>query len=438
MAREGFSIHPFTSAKIEACSADYRRWSSNAEVFLPQGRVPEPGELFRQVDLAGTIQHLIDEESVASPNGREDGIDAAHNSFYKGDVANTIVDFHQKNNGLLSFEDMSGFEVKLEPATRGAFSFGEVCTCGFWGQGPTILQALQLLSSFDLTSLGFGSSGYVHVVAEALKLAFSDRESYYGDTEFNKIPVHELMSEDYVLKRRRMIRRDAAWPGMPEAGELSSGLNDMRALYEIDELKDKSAGLHDTSYVCAVDSDGNIFSASPSDTSHDTVVIPGTGLCPSSRGSQSRAVPGHPASIEPGKRPRATPNPLMVLRDGEPYLAFGTPGGDVQPQANLQALLNVVVFGMDIQKAVESPRFCSASFPSSFEPHGYRPGVLQIESGFDAVLGKELTQLGHQIEWLSEQNWTTGGVCMVCIGDPASGTIGAAADSRRAGYALGW
>lgn len=438
MARDGFSIHPFTSAKIEAFSADYGRWVSNSEVFLPRGRAPKPGELFRQADLAGTLQYLIDEERVASPQSREAGIDAAYDAFYRGDVAQTIADFHRKNDGLLAFEDMSNFAMKSEPATRASFGFGEVCTCGFWGQGPTILQALQLLSPFDLRALGFGSSGYVHVVTEALKLAFSDRESYYGDPDFTEVPVAELMSEEYVRRRRKMIRQDTAWPGMPQSGELGTGRKVMPAPDEVDDRKDQSAGCHDTSYVCVVDSHGNVFSASPSDTSHDTVMIPGTGLCPSSRGSQSRAVPGHAASIEPGKRPRATPNPVMVLRDGEPYLAFGSPGGDVQPQANLQALLGAVVFGMDIQMAVEAPRFRSVSFPSSFAPHVYRRGVLQIESGFDAVLEDELRRLGHRVEWLSEQNWSTGGVCMVRIGDPEPGIIGAAADSRRAGYALGW
>ena len=441
LARQGFPLHPFTSAKIRAYADEYRRWESNAAVFLPRGRVPEPGEVFRQEDLAGTIQYLIDEENAATPDGRRAGIDAAYDAFYRGDVARTISDFHKDKNGLLSFEDMANFALAPEPATRSVFEFGEVCTCGFWGQGPMILQALRLLDGFDLPAFGFGSSRYVHTVTEALKLAFADRESYYGDPKFIAVPIDELISDSYARRRRAMIRQEIACPEMPRPGDLRTGPGIPEAQRKAGGAaagSAQSAGLNDTSYVCVVDSAGNIFSVSPSDTAHDTEMIPGTGLCPSSRGSQSRAVPGHAASIEPGKRPRATPNPLMVLRDGQPYLALGTPGGDVQPQANLQTLLNVVAFGMDIQLAVEAPRFFSASFPSSFAPNDYLPGVLKIEAGFDAALASDLEGLGHRVEWLSAQNWTAGGVCMVRVGDPVPGVVSAAADPRRAAYALGW
>ncbi len=193
----------------------------------------------------------------------------------------------------------------------------------------------------------------------------------------------------------------------------------------------------DTSYVCAVDREGNVFCVSPSDTSYDTEVIPGTGLCPSSRGSQSWADAGHPSSIAPGKRPRLTPNPALVLREGKPCLALGTPGGDVQPQAILQVLFNIAIFGMDPQNAVEAPRFVSRSHPDSFEPHHYYPGELNLEARIPREIGEELAAKGHVVQWWPASTSRTGGVCAVRF-DQEEGTLHAGADYRRMAYALGW
>ncbi len=195
--------------------------------------------------------------------------------------------------------------------------------------------------------------------------------------------------------------------------------------------------LRDTTYACAFDKAGNVFAVSPSDTSSETPVIPGTGLCPSARGTQSSADPRHLACVAPGKRPRLTPNPALALRDGKPYMAFGTPDGDTQPQSMLQALLNNIVFGMDPQAAVEAPRFISWSFPNSRSPHNYHPGLLALEGGIPAPIGDALAGLGHRIKWWPESTSQAGGVCLIRI-DTDNKIFHAGADHRRAGYAVGW
>lgn len=437
LARDGFPIHAFTAAEIAKREEFYRRWPSNAAIFLPKGRPPEPGELFVQSDLARTFEYLIDEEAAAAGDGRAKGLRAARDAFYRGDIAAAIVRYHRENGGLLTAEDLAGFRVGVEPPQRTTFQGIDVYTCGFWCQGPVLLQTLNLLAGFDLGGLGHNTAGYIHTVAEALKLGFADRHRYYGDPRLIEVPVEGLLSPEYAARRRGLIRPDAAWPEMPPAGD-PCGLEPVAAAQESPAAVHEAAPPEaDTSYVCALDKDGNVFSASPSDPSYDTVVIPGTGLCPSSRGSQSWADRNHPSSVAPGKRPRLTPNPALALRDARPFLAFGTPGGDVQPQAMLQALLNVVIFGMDPQNAVEAPRFVSSSFPDSFAPHDYHPGRLNLEGRIARDAGEALAALGHRVEWWPERTSRAGGVCLVRF-DPSTGIFHAGADFRRAAYALGW
>ncbi|MHA1164643.1 MAG: gamma-glutamyltransferase, partial [Alphaproteobacteria bacterium] len=189
-------------------------------------------------------------------------------------------------------------------------------------------------------------------------------------------------------------------------------------------------------HVCVIDGEGNMFAATPSDTSADTEVIPGTGLCPSSRGSQSRGLPGHINAVAPGKRPRLTPNPALALKDGKPFMTFGTPGGDVQIQAMVQVAINLLRFGMDIQSAIEAPRFATYSFPSSFAPNDYFPGLLMLEKRIGKEAGAELAARGHKVEWWDDGTWKAGGVCAIQV-DSGSGILHAGADPRRAARALG-
>ena len=272
------------------------------------------------------------------------------------------------------------------------------------------------------------------MVTEAIKLAFADRERYYGDPRFVKVPIETLLSDDYAEKRRAMIHPDRAWPEMPPYGEISGFASRSAPVPTMDPA---AVGAHDTSYVCVMDKDGNVFSATPSDPSYDTPVIPGTGLCPSSRGSQSWADPSHASSVAPGKRPRLTPSPaIAILPDGSP-MPMGTPGGDVQAQAVLQVFLNMTVFDMNPQQAVEAPRFASYSFPDSFEPHSYAPGVLHVEGRVPKSVRDGLAARGHTVMDWPEFVWRAGAVC-VLRADRGRGVISAGADPRRPCYAVGW
>lgn len=436
-ARDGFPMHPFMADQIRTNADQYRRRPSNAAIYLPGGRPPEAGEIFRQTDLARTLQYMVDEEARARGRGREAGLQAARDAFYRGDIAASIVKFHRDNGGLLAAEDLAEFRVGVEPPVRTTFGDVEVCACGPWCQGPVLLQALNLLEVYDLRAQGHNSPRYIHTVTEALKLAFADRHRYYGDPRFVEVPMVGLLSKAYAERRCSLIREDKAWPEMPPAGD-PNGLGATARVGRV-SLEPRGGGLPglDTSYVCVVDRYGNAFSATPSDTSSDTPVIPGTGLCPSSRGSQSWTAPDHASCIAPGKRPRLTPNPALALRNGRPFMVFGTPGGDVQPQAMLQAFLNIVTFGMDPQEAVEAPRFASYSFPDSFEPHSYHPGRLNVEGRIPQETGAALSALGHQVHWWPRWVWRAGAVCCIVV-DPTTEVLHGGADPRRPSYALGW
>jgi gamma-glutamyltranspeptidase / glutathione hydrolase len=244
-----------------------------------------------------------------------------------------------------------------------------------------------------------------------------------------------LLSESYAAERRRCIDPRKAAPGMPEAGD--AGRAAAPKPKPPQAAWGESVQEPDTSYVSVIDRHGNALSATPSDASSSTPVIPGTGLCPSSRGSQGWCDPGHPAAVAPGKRPRLTCSPAMALRNGKAFMPFGSPGNDVQPQAMLQVFLNLNVFGMDLQTAVEAPRFATYSFPASSEPHAYYPARLNLEQRIARSTGDALAALGHDVKWWPDLEWRAGAVCAVRV-NPDTGVLEGGADPRRLSYALGW
>ena len=431
LAREGFPMYPLMAASLKRHEAIHRSWPSSAAIFVPGGRVPEVGEIFRQTDLAGSLQYMAEEERAAASRGREAGLEAARDAFYRGDIAKKIVAFMKEQGGLLSAEDLAAYHSPVGPPERRRFGDLEVFTCGAWCQGPVLLQTLALLEGTDLAALGHNSADYVHHLTEALKLAFADREAYYGDPAMIDVPLATLISEEYAAERRKLIRPDRAWAELPPAGELGRGFG------HFSPTAGDPNPEPDTSYVCVADRHGNLFSATPSDGSYGSPVVPGTGLIPSNRGSQSRPDPRHPAGVTPGKRPRLTPNPALAIKGGDHFMPFGTPGGDVQSQAMLQVLLNHFVFGQDMQSAIESPRFASYSYPSSFAPYDYYPGRLAIEARIPEPVIAELARRGHEIQRWPDWIWTAGAVCAIDV-DRKRGVIEAGADPRRAAYALGW
>lgn len=434
-ARDGFLLHHLMAETIADHEADYRRWPANAAIYLPGGKPPKPGDLFVQSDLARTLQFMVDEEKKAAGKGRIAGLQAARDAFYKGDIARTIVSYHEANGGWMRMADMAGFDAGIEAPVRVRYKGFDVHTCPAWCQGPAMAQVFKIVEGIDVKAFGHNSPAYVHALTEALKLGFADRERYFGDPRFVDVPLARLLADDYIKARRAMIRPDRAFPGMPPHGDLGMGGAEVRPSAAA------SRPALDTSYVCVVDKHGNTFSATPSDSSNDGEVIPGTGLVPSTRGSQNWCEAGHPSVVAPGKRPRLTPSPALALgrrgRKGREVMPFGTPGGDVQIQAMLQTFVNHVEFGMEPQRAVEQPRFATYSFPDSFEPHGYQPGRLNLEARIAESTGDALTALGHKVQWWPQWIWRAGATCMI-HSDPDSGMLAAGADPRRAAYALGW
>jgi gamma-glutamyltranspeptidase / glutathione hydrolase len=429
-ARDGFPMYPLMAESLKRHEAEHRAWPSTAAIFLPNGRLPEVGEVFRQTDLAASLQYMADEERAAAGRGREAGLEAARGAFYRGDIARKIVAFMKDEGGLLSAEDLAEYRSPVGPPERRRFGDLEVFTCGAWCQGPVLLQTLALLDATNLAGLGQNSADYIHHLTEALKLAFADREAYYGDPALVEVPLATLISAEYAAERRKLIQRDRAWPEMPPPGDLGRAAARFRA--SIGEPDPEP----DTSYVCVADRHGNLFSATPSDGSYGSPVVPGTGLIPSNRGSQSRPDPRHPAGVAPGKRPRLTPNPALAIKGRDQFLPFGTPGGDVQTQAMLQVLLNLFVFGHDVQSAIEAPRFATYSFPSSFAPFEYYPGRLAIEGRIPEPVTAELVRRGHEIQRWPDWIWTAGAVCAI-LADRRRGVLEAGADPRRAAYAIG-
>lgn len=452
-ARDGFPVFQVFAEFVANNQASYRRHAENARIYLPNKRPPEVGETFVQADLAASLQYMVDQENAAS--GRRDaGLKAAYDAFYSGDIAKTICDYHRDHGGWLTEQDMVDYRVRFEEPLKVKFADTDIYCCGPWSQGISLAQIFAMLEGTqgELLAREHNSPDYIHYLTEALKLVFADRERYVTDPLFHDVPTDQMLADDYLKCRADLIDPARAWPEMPPAGdpraiaaiiadvaqhstELREG-GDAHATKPQDKVPEGGPASADTSYVCVVDADGNMFSATPSDPSADTEVIPGTGLCPSSRGSQSRGVSTSINALAPGKRPRLTPNPAMALKDGKPFMAFGTPGGDVQIQAMVQVFLNATCFGMDIQQAVEAPRFATYSFPSSFAPNDYFPGLLMLEKRLGEETGIELTQRGHRVDWWADWTWKAGSVCAIQV-DADNGILYAGADPRRAAYALG-
>ncbi len=434
---EGFVMYPRMAELIAGAADGYRRWPQNAEIYLPGGQPPKAGDLFVQADLARTLQYLVDEEHAAAGRGREAGLNAARDAFYKGDIAERLARYHAENGGFMTRDDLAGFSVEVESPVRSHFRDMEIHACRPWCQGPALGQTLNILDGIDLAAMGHNSPAYIHHVTEALKLAFADRHHHYGDPRFVEVPLDGLMSSAYSALRRDRIDPDAAWPDMPPAGDPLVPAAERAASGGLIPPRDELTAALDTSYVAVIDKHGNAFSATPSDTAHTGPVLPGTGLCPSTRGSQGWTEPDSPAVIEPGKRPRLTPNPAMAIRPGKSIMPFGTPGGDVQVQAMVQTLINIEVFAMEPQAAIEAPRFATASFPNSFEPHNHYPGRLMLEGSIEQATGEALAEKGHDVQWWPAGEGKAGAMCLVRR-DIESGILTGAADYRRACYALGW
>ncbi|MBI4082837.1 MAG: gamma-glutamyltransferase family protein [Candidatus Lambdaproteobacteria bacterium] len=445
LAEHGFPMHHFMSNNVKEEQESYRRWPSTATIYLPGGKPPEPGDVFRNRDLAETMRTMVRAERRKRFAGRDAALQAARDAFYKGEIAETILAYHKQHDGLFRREDLASYKSEIEDAPMVTYRGYDVFACGPWCQGPALLEALNLVEGFDLRALGHNSVEYVHSVVESLKLAFSDRDRYVGDPDFVQVPMAGLLSKAYARARRGQIDPRKAWREMPEPGAPWKWETGPRKAAGGGRRPERlSAGApgdtgdrFDTSYVCVMDQWGNAFSATPSDSCGGTPIIPGLGIICSGRGSQSWVDKSHTSSIAPGKRPRLTPSPALAMKEGRPFLAFGTPGGDVQIQAMLQFFVNIVDFGMEPQEAVEAPRFATYNFPSSFYPHAYNKGLLRVEDRVDPKVLETLARRGNTVEPWADYSWRAGGVCGI-VYDAGRGVLSGAADPRREGYAIGW
>jgi len=434
LARDGYYLYPLLHHNIGYYGPRFVRYAENRSIFMPEGGIPDVGSVFRQPALARTIQRLIDAER-GRRGDRDTGLAAVHDCFYRGEIARDIAEFYARENGFLTRDDLAGFEVHAEPSIAIDYKGYAVHACDVWCQGIVLLETLRILEGIDLAALGHNTPQYVHTLSAALNLAFSDREAYVGDPRFIDVPVAGMLDAAYAARQRARIPADRAFTGMPEPGRPEGSKPVQLVLPEA--AGGKVPPPADTIYACAADAMGNAYSATLSDTTFDSPMIPGMGLCLSSRGSQSRLDPRHPSCVAPGKRPRLTPNPALALKDGRFYMAFGTPGGDMQTQAMLQVFLNINEFGFQPQQAVESPRFGTFNFPNSFSPHDYRPGRLCIENRIPAETTNALRRFGYDVEQWEAAVTIAGAVCAIRK-DPATGLLQACADPRRESHAAAW
>jgi len=445
-AARGYPVLPGISWGIASVAELFRdHWPSSAEVYLPGGAVPAPGSLFANPDLAATYQRILYEAEAASAD-RDEQIEAARRAYYEGFVAETIAAYiasaqvmdvtGRPHRGLLSYSDMSAWRPRLEEPLTFDYLGLTVCKTRPWGQGPVFAQQLALLEGFDLKAMGPGSADYIHTVTECAKLAFADREAWYGDPDFTDVPVKTLLSADYADARRGLVAAEAS-------AELRPGAPDGRP----PRLPAFAAGAHlgatassadpmagDTCHLDVADRFGNMVSATPSGGwLQSSPVIPGLGFCLGTRAQMFTLTPGLPATLAPGKRPRTTLTPSLALRDREPYIAFGTPGGDQQDQWSLRFFLNHVLAGMNLQQAIDFPTFHSAHMPSSFYPRQAQPRVLDVESRLETAVIEDLRRRGHLVN--VRPAWSLGRVSAVAR---RGGMLYAAANPRgMQGYAVG-
>ncbi len=437
LAGNGFPVYDALHSSIGAGAERFRKeWPSSADVFMPGGEVPAVGSVWRQADWARTFNRLIAAESGAG--SREEGLQAAHDEFYRGEIARRIVEFcratsildasGEPHTGLLTLEDLAGYKAKVEEPVETVYRGNRVYKCSSWTQGPVLLQVLNLLENFDLRTMGHNSSGYIHTVIECMKLALADREFYYGDPEFAHVPFERLLSAGYARERCRLVDEHAASMELRPGGKpalRAENISDVNAAF----AKGSHGGIgEDTTKLEVIDGAGNMVSATTSGGwMSSSPVIPGLGFPLGTRGQMFSLVPGHPNCLEPGKRPRTTLTPSLLERDGKLRMAFGSPGGDCQDQWALQFLLNVLEFGMSLQEAVEAPTFWTAHIPSSFYPRAAEPGAVYLEGRIGKTAHAELAARGHVVHVVGD--WVGGNTLAASI-DLETGVRCAAASPR--------
>ena len=399
-------------------------------------------ERMRFPDLADTFQTMADAEQTMLADGgtRQEGLQAVRDLFYRGSLAEKIVAFEKEQGGLITSADLAGYSGGWEEPVTGSYGEYTFYTNSGWTQGMVGPLALQILEGIDLNSLGHNSPGYIHTVTQAIELAMSDRDAYVGDPAFVNVPWEVLMGKAYATHRREKMTERAFGPlpapgeiQLPDGSLIQPGLVQIAAQPEaliVDGL------LHigqDTTQLAVVDPSGNTVVMTPSDFPW-TRMVPGTGMNLGNRMNQFRLDPANVDVLAPGKRPRITPHAMIVFKDGKFYMAYSTPGGDMQAQALVQVFLNLVIFDMDLQQAIAAPRFYSISAPSSFAPHEANPGTLRLEADLYDQAAADLQALGYTLVRDSAWDYDFGGVGAILRG--LDGRLYTTADPRWETWAV--
>ncbi len=460
LAENGFPVYQRLHDYLTTNLLKFTRlYPTTVEVYYPNGHPPEVGEVFCNPDFANVLKTMCRAEKEQQHKGRIAGLEAARDAFYNGPIAERIAKFISETpvedvtgtarTALLTYDDIADWHATVEEPVTYRYKGLDVHKCPTWTQGPTFLQHLAILEGFDVKKLGHNSADYLHLWIESAKLAFADREAYYGDPLFDNVPMDVLLSEEYSSARRGLIGSqssretrpgDVGW-GVPAYATLNVGEDNRRALgVEVQDVRDLGLGhshLGDTTHLDAVDRDGNMVAATPSGGwLSNSPIIKGLGFPIGTRGQMFYLNPERPNALAPRKRPRATLTPSLVTQDGDPFMVFGTPGGDYQEQWTLQFFLNYLEFGMNIQEAMDAPTVHSMHFPSSFYPREAYPGRMAAESRIPPEVIGELERLGHEV--VITDPWANGKVMGIRYEKARQVITGGASPRGDVGYAIGW
>lgn len=441
-ARHGIPNYEYMLARIDQPTTreQFTQFPpGGTDVFFQDGNLPRPGSLLVQEALANTLGLIAAADESASGD-RLTGIRAGRDAFYTGEIARAIIEGSRRVGGILEPDDLASYSASFDEPVKSTFLGHEIYGHSTWTQGPVLMQALNMLERFDLEAMGHNTPEYIHTITEALKLAMADRQAYYGDPDFAAVPIDGLLSREYAAERAKMIEPGRAFPELPPAGDpwrnsslpgRSTGSPATGNPAAGDGPGDESG----TTHISVLDRDGNMVCATPSGGSFaKSVFLPEIGCALSSRIEMFNFEEGHPNVLAPGKRPRTTLVNYIVCKDGQPLFTVGCPGGDHQAQANVQLILNTLLFGMNPQEAIEAPRFATDSVTNSFYPHVYYPGQLSVEEGIPDDTVAALRGLGHKVVRAA----SCGMGATVARRDPDTGVLSAGGDPRRACYAIGW
>jgi gamma-glutamyltranspeptidase/glutathione hydrolase len=440
IAENGFPIGERFAAAFTTRVADrkLRKYPASLKLYYSNNRPPQAGDILRNPDLARTLQRLVEAETQAKRRGRHAALKAARDRFYKGDIAREMARFAEAQGALFRYEDFAAYTAKVEEPVSIDFHGYQIYKNTSATQGPAELFALRILEGYDLKRLGHNSADYIHTSAEAIKLAFADREKYLGDTDFIKIPFDGLLSKEYAAERRALIDKNTASlsfrPGTAEKFASDKTPLDRPVKVTIDGEGDHEG---DTSYIAVVDQARNMISFTPSlHSAFGTGVVMGDlGFIFNCRGDYYTLEPGEANALVPGKRPRSTLQSTLVMKNGQPFMVVGTPGADNQILLTMQTLLNMIEFGMDVQQAIEAPKWVTRAFPASPFPHTMYPGDLSVEARVPEAVRKELLSRGHKLRVTGD--WSSGSLAAIVI-DPKTGVISAGTDPRTETYAWAW